>query len=132
MDGVGIADHGKQRVILRLAVDDPTGVEDLVTTVFGVNVGKHDQLDIGWIPLQLVGIRLEEVVDLIVSQGQPHLSIRRSESISSLLNDFDRLQMSRINALKQEGRIIDDGLCHTVVQQREQRRQGRGVERRGS
>src|SRR5690606_8878823 len=36
--GVGVADHAEQRLLALRAVDDPLGVEDLVTAVLGVRL----------------------------------------------------------------------------------------------
>ena len=48
----GVTDHLKERVRLRLAVDVPAGVEDLVPTMFRVGLREHHQLDIGRITLE--------------------------------------------------------------------------------
>ena len=43
---VCVADHREQRLGLRLAVDHPVCVEDLVAAVLGVRLCKHHQLDV--------------------------------------------------------------------------------------
>ena len=47
MRGVRRADHREQALVLRHAVDDPVGVEDLVAAVLGVRLREHHQLDVG-------------------------------------------------------------------------------------
>ena len=43
---VRVADHAEQRLLAALAVDDPVGVEDLVTAVLGVRLREHHQFDV--------------------------------------------------------------------------------------
>ncbi|KAH3684827.1 hypothetical protein WICPIJ_004180 [Wickerhamomyces pijperi] len=45
-------------------------VEDLVTTMFGVNLGKHEQLDIGWVSAHLVDKGVHQVVDFTLVKSQ--------------------------------------------------------------
>ena len=68
-DLLGVADHPEQRARLHLAVDDEVGVEDLVPAVLGVGLREHHQLDVGRVAPQ-PGERLDQVVDLVVGQGQ--------------------------------------------------------------
>lgn len=68
---MSMPDHRKKRMRLRLAIDDPVCVENLVPTVFGIGLGKHHQLDIGRVALYLREI-LEQIVDLICRQRKPH------------------------------------------------------------
>ena len=55
---VCIANHGKQRLIHRLTVDDPAGIEDFVAAVLGISLREHHQLNIrGITPGLLVMMR---------------------------------------------------------------------------
>ncbi len=47
-----IADHREQRLRLRLAVDHPVGIEDLVPAMLGIGLREHHQFDIGRIALE--------------------------------------------------------------------------------
>ena len=47
MRRVGVADHREQGVLLGTSVQRPTGVEDLVSAVFAIGLGKHHQFDVG-------------------------------------------------------------------------------------
>ena len=42
-----MANHADERVLGRLAINDPIGVKNFVSAVFGVYDRKHRQLDIG-------------------------------------------------------------------------------------
>ena len=64
-----IANHAEQRVILRVTVDHPTGVEDLVAAVLRVGLREHHQFDIGRIARQCrEGIH--QIIDLILGQRE--------------------------------------------------------------
>ena len=64
---VGVADHREERFFLRLAVDVPRGVEDLVAAVLGVGLRKHHELDVVGIAGEL-GELFYEVIDFIYGQ----------------------------------------------------------------
>ncbi len=49
---VGISDHGKQGKILRLTIQRPTGVENFVTTMLGIGLGKHHEFRICRVAVQ--------------------------------------------------------------------------------
>src|SRR4030067_2387749 len=49
--GVGLADHAEQRIGLRLAVNDPVGVKNLVAAVLGIGLREHHKFDVGGIAL---------------------------------------------------------------------------------
>jgi hypothetical protein len=80
---VGVGDHGALGLtasVCRIipnserACTSPSttksGVEDLVAAVLGVGLGEHHQLDVAGVAPE-PGERLDEVVDLVVGQGQP-------------------------------------------------------------
>ncbi len=67
---MGIADHRKQGLLARHAVDHKLRIEDLVATVFGVRLREHHEFHIAWIaPEPDEGV--EQVVDLTLAEGQP-------------------------------------------------------------
>ncbi len=66
----GIADHGEQRFFLTFAVNIPGRIEYLVSTVLGVRLCKHHELNIGRIPFK-IRERLHQVVDFIFGERQP-------------------------------------------------------------
>ena len=70
----GVLDHLEQRLRLLDTVDGPVGVEDLVTTVFGVRLGEHIQLDVVRVAPQ-TGEAADQVVDFIFRQRQPQLDV---------------------------------------------------------
>ena len=66
---VRVADHAKQALSLRHAVDGELGVEDFVAAVLAVGLRKHHQLHIGGVAGQ-AHEGGDEVVDFIVGQRQ--------------------------------------------------------------
>ena len=73
---MGVADHAEQRLRLRLPVDDPLRVEDLVATVLRVRLREHHEFDVGGITPE-PGESLEQVVDLVGRERQTEFGIRR-------------------------------------------------------
>ena len=72
---VGVADHAKQAVALRLAIDDEVGIENFVAAVLAVGLRKHHQLGVTRVAIELFE-SLQQVVDLIVSQRQAPVRVR--------------------------------------------------------
>ena len=50
--GMGVANHAKQAVALRLAIDAEAGVENFVATVLAVGLCKHHQLGVAGVAPQ--------------------------------------------------------------------------------
>ena len=50
--GVGVANHAKQAVALRLAIDAEAGVENFVATVLAVGLGEHHQFGVAGVAPQ--------------------------------------------------------------------------------
>ncbi len=71
---MGILDHREQRLILRLAVDDPVGVKNLVAAMFAICLRKHHQLDVGRVALG-AGERSQQIIDFVIRQGQAQFGI---------------------------------------------------------
>ncbi len=61
----GRLDHPEQALVLGLAVDDPAGIEDLVTAVLRIRLREHHELGIGRVAPQLP-VAVDQVVDLLV------------------------------------------------------------------
>ena len=76
--GISHANHGEQRLGLRLAVDDEFGIEDLVPAVLGVRLREHHELDIGGVASERAE-RLDQIVDLIARQREPQLAHWRGQ-----------------------------------------------------
>ena len=91
MGGMGRADHAEKRGVLRLAVEGPGGIEDLVATMLGVGLRKHHQLDIGRIATGC-GKSLEQIVDFVGRQRQPHRGIGLIERSATLGTDWHGLK----------------------------------------
>ena len=79
---VGVADHAKEAVVLRLTVDGELGVEDFVAAVFAVGLREHHQLHIGGVALQAHkgGV---QVVDFVVGQGQTPIAVGPQQGLAA-------------------------------------------------
>ena len=110
-----VADHGEERLGLRLAVDDPVGVEDLVAAVLRVRLREHGELGVGGVaPHGAVGAL--EISDLVGAQRQAEPRIRLPQ-----LGDGNPLERPRRHALEEPRRVVErreHGLGHAIVQQR--------------
>jgi hypothetical protein len=63
---VCVTNHGEKAVRHGLAIDHPRGIELLVSAVLGVDLSKHEQLDIGGVAgnCTVGAICLSEIIDL--------------------------------------------------------------------
>ena len=83
---LGVLDHLEQRQRLRLAVDGPAGIEDLVPAMFGIGLREHHQFDVVRIATEFTVARTQ-VVDLILGQRQPEARVGGFKPCQR--NDFD-------------------------------------------
>ena len=116
MGGVGVANHLEEGALLRLAVDDPGGIEDLVAAMLGVDHREHHQLDVGRIAPQFLEDG-EEIVDLLGREGQTHLEIGTLERLAALRQQGDVDQWPGLYLAEQDLHILDHRLGHAVVEQ---------------
>jgi len=118
---VGVADHAKQRHGLAHTVDGELGVELLVATVLRVDLGKHEQLDVDWAPLEFLCVCLYEVLNLRLVHGQAQLAVGVVEGGMGavVLVELDGRGLRRL-ALAEDGVEVRggaaDGLRHAVVE----------------
>ena len=61
---IGIANHAKQGNILRLAIDHPVRIKNLVAAMLGIGLGKHHQLRITGIAFGRAEI-IQQIIDFI-------------------------------------------------------------------
>ena len=80
---MGVADHGEQAFVLRLAVDHPRGIENLVAAVFGIGLREHHQFDVGGVARDALVV-VEEVIDFIRRERQSHLGVCAAQRVPSL------------------------------------------------
>ena len=116
---IGIADHREQRLDHHLAVDGPVGIEHLVPTVLGIDLGEHHQLDIRRIAPH-VGKVVDQIIDFIVGQCQPHLGIGPLQRRTPATEQVNPLQRCRVGMQKQALGLIQIGehrFGHAVMQQ---------------
>ena len=64
-----MADHREQRAILRDTIDDPIGVEDLMSAMFRVRLREHHQFHVAGVAFQ-TDEAVEQIVDFILRQRQ--------------------------------------------------------------
>ena len=83
VQSVGVANHAKQGLILRLTIDGELRVENLVATVLAVGLGEHHQLHLSGVAFQGLK-RLDQVLDLIAGQGPTVLHIGHLQGLLSL------------------------------------------------
>ncbi len=72
--GVRVLNHLKQRRLLTLAVDDPVGIENLVSAVLRVDLAEHHQLGVSRVAAGF-GVAVAQIKDLVIAQRQPHLAV---------------------------------------------------------
>ncbi len=80
--GVGVFDHVEQAQGLRLAVQGPLRVEDLVAAMLGIGLGEHHQLDVGGVA-QEGSVTPLQIRDLILRQGQAQARVGLSEGLNT-------------------------------------------------
>ena len=129
-----VADHGEQRLGLRLAVHGPVGVEDLVAAVFAVRLREHHQFHVRRVAFQL-RVGRQQVVELVFGQGEAQAAVRRFERCAAFGHYRHGSQLTRRRVAEQASRgrfVREHGVRHAVVQQggecfqrsRSQRRSG--------
>jgi hypothetical protein len=115
-----MADHLEERVSLRLAVDVPAGVEDLVPTMLGVGLREHHQLDIGRIALE----RREaasQIGDLVGREGETQLAVGLRQRRLGVRTERDPAHRPRFclgEKLLGVGQVEERHLGHAVVKDR--------------
>ncbi len=80
-----------RRLLLRLAVDDPFGIEDLVPAMLGVRLREHHELDVGRVAAERAEAR-DEIVDLVGRERKPELRVGAHERIAALRQQRDASQ----------------------------------------
>ncbi|MNF60032.1 hypothetical protein D3C84_416360 [compost metagenome] len=114
---VGVLDHAEQAFFLALAVDVPTGVEDLVTAVLGVGLGEHHQFDVVRVALEALEAG-HQVVDLVFGKGQAQLDVGRFQRGTTATEDVDGSQRLGLGMAEQAGgffKLVQYQLSHAVV-----------------
>ncbi len=117
---VGVADHAKQAVRLRLAVDHKFGIENFVAAVLAVGLRKHHQLHIARVAAQRLEGR-QQVVDFVFGQRQAPGPVGLLQCGAARAEQIDVLQRRRGQLAEQLLRRLARGQCafgHAVVQQR--------------
>ena len=119
VQGVSIANHLEQGEVLLYPVNAPGSIENLVPAVLGVGLGKHHQLHIGGVTLQLA-VALEQIIDFIIGQGQPEFVIGGNQGFASFLQQGNGVHGCRFRLGKQGRNITlttEHGLSHAVMEQ---------------
>ena len=115
---VGFANHAKEGIVFRLAVDHPGGIENLVAAVFGIGLGEHHEFDIGWVAAQ-PGEIFREIVDFVIRECQPQFAIGPHQCGASLFqqgNGGERLGRKLVEEGFGGVRARENGFRHAVMQ----------------
>ncbi len=108
------ADHAKERVGLRRAVDRELGVEDFVTTVLAVRLREHHELDVGRVATERRE-RALEVLDLVRREREPHLRVRGLERGAVAADRRHRPRILLLEELLDLADVDQDRLGHAIV-----------------
>ena len=115
----GVLDHLEQRLGLLFAVDGPVGVEDLVTAVLGVRLGKHVELDVVGIATQ-PGEVGHQVIYFVIGQGQTQGHVGLFQGGATTTQHIYLGKGARLVVSKQGGGLVHlgkDHFHHAIVQQ---------------
>ena len=114
-----------------MTVDGPSGVKYFVAAVFGVGLREHHQLDVVRVTAER-GERVNEVVDLVVGEGEPEELVGGDECGAAGGEDWDALHRARCLVAKQRGaglEFAENRLRHAIVEFGAQRLELSGSER---
>ncbi len=117
------ANHREQALRLRLAVDAPCRVEDLVPAVLGIRLREHRQLDVGRVAPK-VRERVDQVIDFVGRERQAEPCIRFLQRAATFARQWNRRQRPGRKVDEQLSRIrdiADDRFGHAIVDERQQR-----------
>ena len=120
MQLVGVLDHAEQALVLRLAIDIPAGIEDLVPAVLGVGLGEHHQLDVAGVTLELLEA-VDQIVDLVISQCQAEAAIGLFQCRATATEDvhtLERLRLAMTEQIFRRFNVLQHALGHAVMQYR--------------
>ena len=110
---VRLADHAEEGGVLRLAVDDPFGVEDLVAAVLGVDLAEHDELGVGRVALR--GDKgVGEILDLVGAHGEAELLVGPLDGGGAFAEDVEFAARGGREALEEVGEVGVEALGHAV------------------
>ncbi|MCY1166549.1 hypothetical protein D9M73_64900 [compost metagenome] len=115
-----VADHGKQALVLRHAVNREVGVEDLVAAMLAVGLRKHHQLDVGRVALEL-GEGIDQVVDLVHGQRQAKFAVggfQRRLAAGQYINGLQGRCVQLGEKACGFGTVRHHAFGHAVMQQR--------------
>ena len=114
------ADHVEQRWRLRLAVDHPSGVENLVPAVLGVGLREHHQFDVARVAPHPANEQPDKIVDLVIRQGQTQAPIGLDQRLTPTAEQINPAQRRRREMLEEPGglrKISEHGFGHAIMQQ---------------
>src|SRR5690606_17164370 len=89
---------------LRLAVNIPAGVENLVPAMLGVGLGEHHQFDVAGVAPQ-VGEACYQIVDLVIGERQAQLDVglfQRGLATFQNVHAVERLGLGVVEQLRSE------------------------------
>ena len=120
-DLVGVSDHLKEALALGEAINGPVGIKLLVTAVLGVDLSKHEELNIVRGTTEL-GELVDQVLDLGLVKRQATLFVVFLEDLDRVLaggedvDDFQSLGLALGKHGDQVGGIGREGLGHAIME----------------
>ena len=100
----GVFDHLEQRLRLLLAIDDPVGVENLVTAVLRVRLRKHVEFDVVRVAPQS-GKRVLQVINFVIRQRQTETQVSINQRLTAFTQQVNTCNRRRLMVSKQFFRI---------------------------
>ena len=95
----GRPNHAEQPFSLRLTIDDPVGVENLVPAMFRICLREHHQFGVGRVALE-VAVARGEIIDLVLRQGEAEIDICRLQRRASRFQERGRHDFRRFMRLE--------------------------------
>jgi hypothetical protein len=123
MRGVRCANHREQALRLRLSVDAPRRVEDLVPAMLRVCLREHRELGVRRVATEAREC-VDEVIDLVVGQRQAERDVGVLERAPPLRKQWNARERTRRNLREQPlciTELRDDRFGHPVVDERNER-----------
>ena len=114
----GVANHAKQAVRLRFAVNGELGIENLVAAVLAVGLREHHQLHIGGVALEL-GKGIYQIRNFVLGQSQAPALVGVMQSGHATNQHIDLFHRCSVQFGEQAQRLVacaHDRLGHSVMQ----------------
>gem|GEM_PF-6716774 len=116
VEPVGVANHRKERVILRGSIDFPSGVKDFMAAVLGVGLREHHEFDVGGVATK-ASKGGGEVVNFVGGEREAEFAVGGFERGAAFGEKWDGVQWAGLFAAKEHRTIVErveDDLRHRI------------------